>query len=58
MRHAVGQAAPQDPKGTTFQPIGPDALARPLDSRCPELLAAIGGGALTALITLMVLKPG
>lgn len=58
VRHAVGQSAPQDPKGATFEPIGPDALARLLDSRRPELLAAIGGGGLTALIALMVLKPG
>jgi hypothetical protein len=58
VRHAVGKSAPQDSKGTTFEPIGPDALARLLDSRRPELLAAIGGGGLTALIALMVLKPG
>lgn len=58
VRHAVGQAAPQDPKGTTFEPIDPDALAGLLDSRRPELLAAIGGGGLTTLIALMVLKPG
>jgi hypothetical protein len=58
VRHAVGQPAPQDPKGATFEPMEPDALARLLDSRRPELLAAIGGGGLTALIALMVLKPG
>jgi MFS family permease len=58
VRHAVGQPAPQDPKGTTFEPVGPDALARLLDSRRPEWLAAIGGGGLTALVALMVLKPG
>lgn len=58
VRHAVGQAAPQDPKDATFEPVSPDALARLLDSRRPELLAAIGGGGLTVLITLMVLKPG
>jgi hypothetical protein len=58
VRHAVGQPGPQDPKGTTFEPIGPEALARLLDSRRPEVLAAIGGGGLTALIALMVLKPG
>ena len=58
VRHAVGQPAPQDPEGTTFEPVGPDALARLLDSRRPYLLAAIGGGGLVALIALMVLKPG
>lgn len=58
VRHAVGQPAPQDPKGTTFEPIEPDALAGLLDSRRPELLAVIGGGGLTTLIALMVLKPG
>jgi MFS family permease len=58
VRHAVGQPAPQDRKGATFEPMVPDALARLLDSRRPELLAAIGGGGLTALIALMVLKPG
>ena len=58
VRHAVGLAAPQDPKGTVFEPLGPDALARLLDSRRPELLAAIGGGGLTVLIALMVIKPG
>ena len=58
VRHAVGQPAPQDPKGTTFERLDPDALARLLDSRRPELLAAIGGGGLIVLITLMVLKPG
>jgi MFS family permease len=57
VRHAVGQPAPQDPKGTTFETLGPDALARLLDSRRPELLAAIGGGGLIVLIALMVLKP-
>lgn len=58
VRHAVGQPAPQDPKGTTFERLDPDALARLLDSRRPELLAAIGGGGLIVLIALMVLKPG
>jgi hypothetical protein len=58
VRHAVGLPGPQDPKGTTFEPITPDALERLLDSRRPELLAAIGGGGLIALIALMVLKPG
>lgn len=58
VRHAVGLAAPQDPKGAVFEPLGPDALARLLDSRRPELLAAIGGGGLTVLIALMVIKPG
>jgi hypothetical protein len=58
VRHAVGQPAPQDPKGTTLETLDPDALARLLDSRRPELLAAIGGGGLTALIALMVMKPG
>lgn len=58
VRHAVGQPAPQDPKGATFQPVGTDALDRLLDSRRPELLAVIGGSGLTALIALMVLKPG
>lgn len=58
VRHAVGQPAPQDPKGATFEALSPDALARLLNSRRPELLAAIGGGGLTALIALMVLKPG
>jgi hypothetical protein len=58
VRHAVGQSAPQDPKGATFEPIGPEALARLLDSRRPEVLAAIGGGGLSTLIALMVLKPG
>jgi hypothetical protein len=58
VRHAVGQPAPQDPRGTTFERVDPDALARLLDSRRPELLAAIGGGGLMVLIALMVLKPG
>jgi len=58
VRHAVGLTAPQDPRGAGFEPVGPDALARLLDSRRPELLAAIGGGGLGALIALMVLKPG
>jgi hypothetical protein len=58
VRHAVGLAAPQDPRGAAFEPTHPDALARVLDSRRPELLAAIGGGGLAALIALMVLKPG
>lgn len=58
VRHAVGQPAPQDPKGTRFETLDPDALALLLDSRRPELLAAIGGGGLIALIALMVLKPG
>ena len=58
VRHAVGLPAPQDPRGAGFEPVGPDALARLLDSRRPELLAAIGGGGLGALIALMVLKPG
>lgn len=58
VRHAVGQPAPQDPRGAAFEPVGPDALARLLDSRRPETLAAIGGGGLAALIALMVLKPG
>jgi hypothetical protein len=58
VRHAVGRPAPQDPRGTTFERLDPDALARLLDSRRPELLAAIGGGGLMVLIALMVLKPG
>jgi Zn-dependent protease with chaperone function len=58
VRHAVGIAGPQDPKATTFETLDPDALARLLDTRRPELLAAIGGGGLIALIALMVLKPG
>jgi len=58
VRHAVGQPAPQDSHRTTFETLDPDALARLLDTRRPELLAAIGGGGLIALIALMVLKPG
>jgi hypothetical protein len=58
VRHAVGLPTPQDPRGAPFEPVDPDALARLLDSRRPELLAAIGGGGLAALIALMVLKPG
>lgn len=58
VRHAVGLPAPQDPNGTTVEGLDPDALHRLLDSRRPELLAAIGGGGLIVLIALMVLKPG
>jgi hypothetical protein len=58
VRHAVGQAAPQDPRDAAFEASSPEAVARLLDSRRPELLAAIGGGGLAALIALMVLKPG
>ena len=58
VRHAVGQSAPQDPTGAAFEPLSPDGLARLLKSRRPELLAAIGGGGLATLISLMVLKPG
>jgi hypothetical protein len=57
VRQAVGQPAPQDPKDARLETLDPDALARLLDSRRPELLAAIGGGGLTVLIALMVLKP-
>jgi hypothetical protein len=58
VRHAVGQTAPQDPGDATFEPISANELARLLDSRRPEVLAAIGGGGLATLISLMVLKPG
>lgn len=58
VRHAVGLPAPQEPEGTPFEPVAPDALARLLDSRRPYLLAAIGGGGLVGLIALMMLKPG
>lgn len=58
VRHAVGLPAPQDPRGATFDPVAADDLARLLDSRRPQLLAAIGGGGLAALIALMFLKPG
>ncbi len=59
VRHAVGQSSPQDPKDVPpFQPLSSDDLARLLDSRRPEALAAIGGGGLALLVLLMVLKPG
>jgi hypothetical protein len=39
-------------------PITPEALAVHLDSRVPDIVAAIGGLGLLVLVWLMVMKPG
>lgn len=56
VRHAVGIAAPQD-GGRAFVEASPAELDALLTSRRPELLAAIGGVGLTAIIWLMEVKP-
>lgn len=58
VRHAVGKPAPQDPKDAPPPvPVSAEQLAELLDSRRPYLLAGIGGGGLTLIIWLMVVKP-
>ncbi len=44
--------------GAAPEPISEDELARLLDTRTPDILAAIGGLGLLILVWLMVLKPG
>ena len=51
----VTRAADREGRGTP--PIEPEALAVYLDSRVPDILAAIGGLGLLVLVWLMVMKP-
>jgi hypothetical protein len=59
VRHAVGKASPQDGKDAPAPvPVSAEELALLLDSRRPEVLAAIGGIGLVLILWLMVVKPG
>ena len=57
IREAVGL---RPPKGATepAAPVGPDELAKLLDTRRPEALLTVGGLGLLILLWLMVIKPG
>jgi len=44
--------------GAAPEPITEEELVRLLDSRVPDILAAVGGLGLVVLVWLMVLKPG
>jgi Predicted integral membrane protein (DUF2269) len=52
LRRRLGEEAPPD-----GAPLSGDALAVALDSRRPDLLAAIGFGGLVVMIALMVFRP-
>ncbi len=59
VRHAVGKASPQDGKDAPAPiPVSAEELALLLDSRRPEVLAAIGSIGLVLILWLMVVKPG
>jgi hypothetical protein len=59
VRHAVGISAPQDGKAAPPPvPMAPEELDALLTSRRPEMLAVIGGVSLTAIVWLMLVKPG
>lgn len=58
VRHAVGISAPQDGKDAVAPtPMTADDLDVLLTSRRPEMLAAIGGIGLVAIVWLMLVKP-
>lgn len=59
VRHAVGISAPQDGKASPPPtPLSAEDLDALLTSRRPELLSLIGGLGLTAIVWLMLVKPG
>ncbi len=57
IRAAVGMPAYNAPKDQPPAPASPDELARLLDTRRPDAIAAIGFGGLAIILWLMVLKP-
>jgi hypothetical protein len=58
VRRAVGLSASNDPKDAPPPvPANPEALAALLDTRRPEVIAAVGGAGLAVLVWLMVAKP-
>ena len=58
VRSAVGMASINDKKGAPPpEPVSSEELARLLDTRRPEALAALGFGGFAVLVWLMELKP-
>ncbi len=58
VRRAVGQKSYRDPKDAPPPaPLASEELAKLLDTRRPEAIAAIGFGGLLVILWLMVLKP-